>query len=138
MGQVIEELVNAALDVRSRAYSPYSEFSVGAALTTECGKIFAGCNVENASLGLSICAERNAVCQAIAQGQQVFRQIVIAASPLAPPCGTCRQFLFEFGSELDVISVNADQPDQRQQWTIGELLPEGFRLKPPRFNAGNV
>ena len=126
--QDFEPLIKAALKVRENAYAPYSKFSVGSAVLTDDGSIFAGCNVENASYGLAICAERNAITSAVAAGKQDFAVIAVAATPLASPCGACRQFIFEFGDDIQIISVDAAQPASRKQWTSKELLPGGFRL----------
>lgn len=124
----LEPLIEAALKVREHAYAPYSEFTVGSAVLTGDGSIFVGCNVENASYGLAICAERNAIASAVAAGKQKFVAVAIAATPLASPCGACRQFIFEFGDDIQVISVDAAEPTSRKQWTSKELLPGGFRL----------
>ena len=120
-----EALEAAAWTVRDRAHAPYSKFRVGAALESEDGRIFAGCNVENASYGLTICAERSAVVQAVAAGATRFKRIVVATDidPPAAPCGACRQVLWEFGPDLVVESVG---PHSRTQWRIWELLPEAF------------
>lgn len=112
-----------------QAYAPYSNFQVGAAVLLNDGQtIFAGCNVENASYGLSICAERNAICQAVAKGgpEVSITAIAVAAVPLATPCGACRQFIAEFGVDIELICVNASDPQQRNHFTAGELLPHGF------------
>lgn len=127
-GDIQRELIRRAIEVRKLAYAPYSNFQVGAALLDRERNIHVGCNVENASLGLCICAERSAICSAVASGQTEFLMIAVAAAPLASPCGACRQFLFEFGDDILVISVNADQPDDYCIWRSGELLPAGFRL----------
>lgn len=124
-----EELVQQAMKVRQLAYAPYSNFAVGAALLTDSGAIFSGCNVENSVLGLSICAERSAVLQAVAAGQCSFKMIAIAAHPLAPPCGPCRQFLIEFNPHLEVVSVDAGEPAIRKSWNLAELLPDHFSLR---------
>ena len=120
-----EGLEAAAWAVRDQAHAPYSKFRVGAALECEDGRIFAGCNVENASYGLTICAERSAVVQAVAAGATRFKRIVVATGidPPAAPCGACRQVLWEFGPDLVVESVG---PHSRKQWRIWELLPEAF------------
>ena len=123
-----QALIGIALDARQRAYAPYSNFKVGAALLSVEGTIFTGCNVENASYGLAICAERNAICNAVALGEQKFRAMVVAAAPLATPCGACRQFLVEFGTDILVVSVNACDSTETKSWTSGELLPESFRF----------
>ncbi len=97
--QVFEELKRQALAVRDHAYAPYSRFAVGAAVETANGRIFTGCNVENASYGLTICAERSAIFQAVAAGETRLRRIAIAADSPDPvaPCGACRQVMVEFG-----------------------------------------
>jgi cytidine deaminase len=122
---VADRLVLAARGMQEHAYCPYSNYRVGAALEAQDGTVFLGCNVENASYGLTICAERAAVCAAVGAGARRFTRIVIAtdSEPPAPPCGACRQVLAEFGSELEVESVG---PSQSKRWRIGELLPDAF------------
>lgn len=109
-----------------RAHCPYSRFHVGAALEAEDGTVFTGCNVENASYGGTICAERTAVVTAVAAGKKKFRRIAIAsdASEPAAPCGLCRQFLAEFGLDLAVVSVGTK--GGLQNWTLKDLLPNAF------------
>lgn len=120
------KLIDAARLMLNRAYAPYSNFPVGAALLADNGEIITGCNVENSSYGLTICAERNAVAAAVARGQRRFQAIAIAASPKQPvsPCGACRQFLAEFNPDMTVISVGSGR--EIKEWTIRELLPAGF------------
>ena len=120
-----DRLVEAARAAQEHSYCPYSRYRVGAALETGDGRVFVGSNVENASYGLTICAERAAVVSAVSAGARNFRRIVIASDsePPAPPCGACRQVLAEFGSELEVESVG---PTQSRRWTIRELLPDAF------------
>jgi len=122
-------LVKAACEARLNSYSPYSTFRVGAALLTHSGAIFHGTNVENASIGLSICAERSAVCSAVAAGETGFTAIAICADGAepTPPCGACRQFLREFGSELTVL-LAGDEGLQGpvQEYSLGELIPHAF------------
>lgn len=120
------KLIESARLMLSRAYAPYSHFPVGAALLTDNGEIIAGCNVENSSFGLTICAERNAVAAAVARGHRKFRAVAVAASPVDPvsPCGACRQVLAEFNPDMVVISVGCD--GRVQEWTLKELLPAGF------------
>lgn len=124
-----QNLIQQAIEARERAYAPYSNFKVGAALLTVDGRVFTGCNVENASFGLCLCAERTAMVKAVSEGIQQFQAIAVAATPLASPCGACRQFLLEFGTEIEVISVDAEHPTDIKTWTSGQLVPDGFRLK---------
>lgn len=121
-----ERLISAACLVRERAYAPYSRFRVGAALLTHSGEIITGCNIENASFGLTICAERSAAFTAIAQGQRQFTALAVAASGGGTPCGACRQVLAEFAPHLPVLIVNADAPEQVQEVSLAELLPLSF------------
>ena len=123
-------LIQAALGVRQRAYAKYSNFLVGAALLTTDGQIFTGCNVENASYGLTICAERAAVFAAIAAGHQQFTQLAIATSGGAPPCGACRQVLAEFAPNLPILLVDVNQPGQIRESNLRDLLPGAFVLNP--------
>ena len=108
-----------------RAYAPYSGFRVGAALLAEDGSIFTGCNVENASYGLTMCAERSAVANAVVQGARQYRTLAIVTegSMAVAPCGACRQVLNELSPHLRVVSV-ADE--ERREWALADLLPESF------------
>jgi cytidine deaminase len=124
-----QKLIDAALIMRGRAYAPYSHFHVGAALLTASGRIFDGCNVENASYGLTLCAERVAVVSAVANGETEFVAMAVATSGGASPCGACRQFAAEFRSDLPVLIVDADHPEQIRETNLAELLPEQFRLE---------
>ena len=121
-------LIKTAIDARQKAYAPYSKFLVGAALLTDDGSVFTGCNVENTSYGLCICAERTAICKAVSEGHQKFEAIAVAATPFATPCGACRQFIVEFGKEIEVICVDADDPSNTRSWTIEQLIPENFKF----------
>jgi cytidine deaminase len=125
------ELQFAARSVREVAWAPYSQFSVGAALLTAAGEIISGCNVENASYGLTICAERAAICRAIAMGHRQFEAVCISLAGLPVPCGACRQFLMEFGSNLLVLLDNTDEPvgTVPEVVYLHELLPRAFRLR---------
>lgn len=116
-------LIASAREARLRAYAPYSHFQVGAALLTRSGRVFQGCNVENLSYGLTICAERAAVCAAVAAGEREFVAAVVVADSQEPvtPCGACRQVLAEFCEDLEVCSVNLEGVEYRT--TLAALLP---------------
>ncbi len=122
------ELVARARAVRSRAYCPYSHFAVGVALETDQGEVYLGCNVENASYGLSRCAEQAAVLAMIAAGGRRIRRLVVssAAAPPATPCGACRQILAEFGPDAEVLCVNLEGEGWRGR--VADLLPHSFTL----------
>jgi len=108
--QLKSALIESAKDVRAHAYAPYSNFAVGAAVLCEDGKIFAGCNVENVALGLSICAERSAIVKAFSEGCRDIKAIAIVTDALKPssPCGICRQVFYEFNPKMTVILANLD------------------------------
>jgi cytidine deaminase len=124
----LEALVTAAREVRARAHAPYSGFRVGAALVTASGEVFTGANVENASLGLTLCAERSAVVAAVSAGHREFTRVVIVTERPEPiqPCGACRQFLAEFAPDLAVTTVG-ESGDQATT-SLADLLPGQFRL----------
>jgi cytidine deaminase len=128
--QVRDALVQAAIEVRQRAYARYSKFLVGAAVFTGDGKIFSGCNVENGSYGLTICAERAAVFTAVAAGQQRFELLAIAAAGGATPCGACRQVLAEFAPDLSILLVDVTRPGSIVEVNLRDLLPGAFTLTP--------
>ena len=125
-----EELVAAARAARENAYAPYSRYRVGAAVSVADGRIFTGCNVENASYGLSICAERVAVFAAAAAGARVLLAVAVATEDAGTPCGACRQVLTEFaprdGAPVPVLLTDAT--GAVRQTTLAALLPEAFRL----------
>ncbi len=118
-------LVAQARAAQAQAHAPYSRFPVGAALEAEDGRVFVGSNVENASYGLSICAERMALGAGVVAGARRFRRLVVvtAVDPPAAPCGACRQYLAEFGMDLEVIAVG---PVQQRRWNRAALLPDAF------------
>jgi cytidine deaminase len=122
-------LVEAARAARLRSYSPYSKFRVGAALLGNSGTVYLGTNVENASIGLSVCAERSAVFRAVAEGETKFAAIAICADGGVPtqPCGACRQVLFEFGGDLTVL-VAGEQgaAGEVREFSLQELIPHAF------------
>ncbi len=125
-----QALIDAALSARDLAYAPYSNFHVGAAVLADDGQIFTGVNVENASYGLTQCAERVAVTTAVASGCRVLIAVVVATSGGHSPCGACRQVLAEFGGTIEVLLVDADRRQPIRQFTLEELLPGQFRLEP--------
>ena len=120
-----DSLISAARNAQTRAYAPYSKFRVGAALEAADGTVFIGCNVENASYGLTICAERAAICAAVSAGAKRFRRAVVVSDvdPPAAPCGACRQVLAEFGLDLPIDGVGSKRT---VTWRLSDLLPEAF------------
>ena len=123
------DLIRRACEVRQRAHAPYSKFSVVAALLTESGEIISGCNVENASYGLTICAERVAFGAAVAAGHRRFQALAIATSGGHAPCGACRQFAAEFCENLPILLIDTDHADQITESNLRDLLPGRFTLK---------
>jgi cytidine deaminase len=123
---VSDPLVAAARDARRRAVAPYSRFKVGAALETADGVIIIGCNIENATYGLTVCAERVAMFTALAAGHRRFRRIAVVADTVAPtpPCGACRQILWEFGGDLEIILANLRREAGRHH--LADLFPLPF------------
>jgi len=123
-----QALVEAARQVRANAYTPYSRYMVGAAVRTADGRIFAGCNIENASYGLSICAERVAVFRAVAEGAHPIEAVAVVTADGATPCGACRQVLIEFASNPAQCRVIIATPEVVvAQYALAELLPHAFR-----------
>jgi cytidine deaminase len=123
------KLVDAARAAQERAYAPYSNFRVGAALVGESGKVYLGCNVENASFGMTMCAEQGAISAAVVAGEQKFTHMALITDSPNPesPCGACRQVLTEFAPDLEILSVSKTGVEQR--WTMNELLPMAFTPK---------
>jgi cytidine deaminase len=126
MSPADQGLLLEAHAARERAYAPYSRFKVGAALRTRAGKVYRGCNVENASFGLTICAERVALQTAVAEGERAFEAVAIDAGTVTPtaPCGACRQVLAEFGVDLRVLL--AAEGSAPVAMTLSDLLPRSF------------
>lgn len=131
-GELISELVGEALNMRSRSYSPYSEFSVGAALLSADGKIYGGCNIENAAYPVTICAERTAMIKAVSEGIREFRAIAVAGGRekdpegYSFPCGSCRQFMREFCDSGSFVVIVARSKEDYRIFTLEELLPNSF------------
>src|SRR5438105_11513123 len=123
---MLPRLIDAATTVRLNAHAPYSNFFVGAALEDEHGAIHTGCNVENATYGLTICAERVAVFKAISEGVRKFRRVAVAADTdvLTPPCGACRQILWEFCGDIEIVLVNPRGKTETHQ--LKDLFPKPF------------
>lgn len=121
-----EKLIAAARQAREFAHAPYSRFRVGAAVRTKTGRIFSGCNIENASYGLTLCAERVAIFKAVSEGEREFDSIVVVADTekLTPPCGACRQIIWEFCGDIPVILANLKGKIERER--AGKLLPRPF------------
>jgi cytidine deaminase len=122
----MDSLTQAAFDVRERAHAPFSHFKVGAAIEDENGRIFTGCNVENATYGLTICAERVAVVKAISEGAGKLKRIVVVADTqsLTPPCGACRQILWEFCGDAELTLVNL--AGKQETTSMKEIFPRPF------------
>jgi len=119
-----KQLIALAAEARRNAYAPYSHYSVGAALLTASGRVYSGCNVENASYGLAICAERTAAVKAISEGEREFVAIAVVTENGGTPCGACRQVLNEFGPDMRVLI--ADATGNYQALGLSELLPASF------------
>jgi cytidine deaminase len=124
-----EELVTAAKEARQNSYAPYSEFRVGAAIETDDGQVFTGCNVESASYGLTVCAERVAIWKAISEGKHKIKNIAVVCDTkeLTPPCGVCRQIIWEFGGNIPVTLANLN--GGRETVEMKDLLPRAFDTK---------
>ena len=128
-----QELIETAKKARLQSVAPFSNFLVGAALKTAGGKVYTGCNVESASYGLTVCAERVAIWKAVSEGERDFTELAIVAdtSTLTPPCGTCRQIIHEFCKNADIVLANL--AGETQECSIEELLPRAFDA---RFLSG--
>jgi cytidine deaminase len=122
----VDALLAAALAARENAFAPFSKFKVGAAVEDESGSIHTGCNVENATYGLTVCAERVAIVKAISEGARQFKRVAVAADTeaLAPPCGACRQILWEFCGDVEIVLVNLR--GKTESYRLKELFPKPF------------
>lgn len=123
-----QELIQTAIDMKKRAYCPYSHFAVGAALECADGSVFTGCNIENASFSLTICAERAAASKAVSEGHSDFVRIAVAGSgdDFCVPCGACRQFLSEFCRESDMKIIAVNSLGETQTYLLSQLFPNAF------------
>jgi cytidine deaminase len=124
----MKELIARSIEARSKAYAPYSKFEVGAAVKVS-GQVFEGANVENASYGLSICAERTAIFAAINAGARTLEAVAVCtnSSPPSSPCGACRQVLLEFAPDPNAVTVVSVNPaGEQRSWTLAQLIPDGF------------
>jgi len=119
-----EELVAQAIQARERAYAPYSRYPVGAALLGKSGRVYTGCNVENAVYPLCTCAERAAIVKAVSEGEREFVALAVATQNGGAPCGSCRQTLREFGE--DIVVLIADERSDYRKTTVADLLPDSF------------
>lgn len=123
------ELIESAKQAREQAYAPFSNFRVGAAVRTKAGKIYTGCNIESASYGLTVCAERVAIWKAVSEAENEFEQIAVVADTreLTPPCGACRQILWEFCGDMSVTFANLKGNVETVR--MKDLLPRAFDMK---------
>ena len=126
MSEDFEPLIEAAKQARLQSVAPFSNFFVGAAVKTADGKVYTGCNIESASYGLTVCAERVAIWKALSQGERHFTELAVVADTetLTPPCGTCRQIIWEFARGATIVFANLN--GQRETFHIADLLPRAF------------
>jgi cytidine deaminase len=126
LSEDLQPLIDAAREARLHAVAPFSNFRVGAAVKTASGKVYTGCNVESASYGLTVCAERIAIWKALSEGERQFTELAVVADTetLTPPCGTCRQIIWEFAREATIVFANLQ--GQSEIFHIADLLPRAF------------
>ena len=126
MSEDLQPLIETATEARLQSVAPFSDFKVGAAVRTDSGKVYTGCNVESASYGLTVCAERVAIWKALSEGERHFTELAVVADTdtLTPPCGTCRQIIWEFARDAKIVFANLD--GRNQVFNIRELLPDAF------------
>ncbi len=129
MNEELKKLIESAKQVREKAHAPFSEFKVGAAVETKDGRVFIGCNIESASYGLTVCAERVAIWKAVSEGEKEFTNLTVVADSeeLTPPCGACRQIIWEFCGDVPVTFANLKGNVETSQ--MKELLPRAFDAK---------
>jgi cytidine deaminase len=129
LSEDIESLIEAAKQARLQSVAPFSNFQVGAAVRTAGGKVYTGCNVESASYGLTVCAERVAIWKALSEGERQFTDLAVVADTetLTPPCGTCRQIVWEFARGANIVFANLD--GKSEEFHMSELLPHAFDAK---------
>lgn len=122
----LQSLIKTAQEAREQSVAPFSNFKVGAAVKTESGKVYTGCNIESASYGLTVCAERVAIWKALSEGERKFTELAVVADTetLTPPCGTCRQIIWEFARNAKIVFANLD--GQSETFEMAELLPRAF------------
>ena len=125
----LEKLVALARDARRNAYAPYSHYNVGAAVLAGSGKMYIGCNIENAAYPSGLCAERVAIFKAVSEGERKITAMVVVTSNLSGPCGACRQVLSEFSSDSAVIIFASNRGKRRRRFTMRQILPERFGAK---------
>ena len=126
MSEDLQPLIETAKEARLQSVAPFSDFKVGAAVRTDSGKVYTGCNVESASYGLTVCAERVAIWKALSEGERHFTELAVVADTdtLTPPCGTCRQIIWEFARDAKIVFANLD--GRNQVFNIRQLLPDAF------------
>jgi len=126
LSEDIESLIEAAKRARLQSVAPFSDFRVGAAIRTADGKVYTGCNVESASYGLTVCAERVAIWKALSEGERQFTDLAVVADTetLTPPCGTCRQIIWEFARGAKIVFANLE--GKTEEFQIADLLPRAF------------
>jgi len=129
LSEDLQPLIEAAREAREFSVAPFSNFKVGAAVKTESGKVYTGCNVESASYGLTVCAERVAIWKALSEGERNFTELAVVADTetLTPPCGTCRQIIWEFARGANIVFANLN--GKSEEFHMADLLPHAFDAK---------
>ena len=129
MNNDLETLIERAKEARLQSVAPFSKFRVGAALRTDSGKVYIGCNIESASYGLTVCAERVAIWKALSEGERKFSALAVVADTdeLTPPCGTCRQIIWEFARDAEIVFANLS--GDKETFLMSDLLPRAFDVR---------